>query len=78
MTQYGPLHQPEDIWFSKLKFVVYARFKYEQDASTAYKMLEKKAAWLFNMAEVDFSTCPCTSCCMNKHAKRILCCIAVV
>ena len=55
MTQYGPLHVQDDIWFNKLKYLVYSRFKHEQDALTAYKMLDKKAAWLFNMAEVDFS-----------------------
>ena len=55
MTQYGPLHVQDDIWFNKLKYLVYTRFKHEQDALTAYKMLDKKAAWLFNMAEVDVS-----------------------
>lgn len=55
MTQYGPLHVQDDIWFNKLKYLVYSRFKHEQDALTAYKMLDRKAAWLFNMAEVDFS-----------------------
>ncbi len=52
MTQYGPLHVQDDIWFNKLKYLVYTRFKHEQDALTAYKILDKKAAWLFNMAEV--------------------------
>ncbi|KAL0039615.1 hypothetical protein WJX77_003445 [Trebouxia sp. C0004] len=51
MAQYGPLHVQDDIWFNKLKYLVYTRFKHEQDALTAYKMLDKKAAWLFNMAE---------------------------
>ncbi|KAL0021602.1 hypothetical protein WJX79_003100 [Trebouxia sp. C0005] len=51
MTQYGPLHVQDDIWFNKLKYLVYTRFKHEQDALNAYKMLDKKAAWLFNMAE---------------------------
>lgn len=51
MTQYGPLHVQDDIWFNKLKYLVYTRFKHEQDALTAYKLLDKKAAWLFNMAE---------------------------
>ncbi len=55
MTQHGPLHVQDDIWFNKLKYLVYTRFKHEQDALTAYKMLDKKAAWLFNMAEVDVS-----------------------
>ena len=54
MTHYGPLHVQDDIWFNKLKYLVYTRFKHEQDALTAYKILDKKAAWLFNMAEVGF------------------------
>lgn len=55
MTQYGPLHSQDDVWFSKLKFVVYARFKYEQHALAAYKALDLKASWLFNMSEVSTS-----------------------
>lgn len=43
MTQYGPLHVQDDIWFNKLKYLVYSRFRHEQDALTAYKMLDKKS-----------------------------------
>ena len=52
MTQYGPLYVQDDIWFNKLKYLVYTRFKHEQDALNAYKVLDRRAAWLFNVAEV--------------------------
>lgn len=52
LSRFGPLDIDQDIWMDRFKFLVYARFKYEEDARTAYGRLEQKAASLFNMSEV--------------------------
>ena len=52
MSRFGELDMVEDIWLDKFKFLAFARFKYEEDAKTAYDQLVTKAASLFNMSEV--------------------------
>ena len=52
MTRFGAIDYDSDIWMDRNKSLVYARFKFEEDARKAYDTLQRRAASLLNMSEV--------------------------
>lgn len=51
MTRFGAIDYDSDIWMDRTKSLVYARFKFEEDARKAYDTLQRRAASLLNMSE---------------------------